>query len=61
MCLHMDVLLITQPRLKNKEAHYICKLFEVGLKKLHLRKPSYDALQISRLLDEIPDHFLLVL
>ncbi len=54
----MDVLLITQPKLKNKEAHYICKLFEVGLKKLHLRKPSYDALQISRLLDEIPDHFL---
>ena len=54
----MDILLITQPKLKNKEAYYICKLFETGLKKLHIRKPSYDALQISRLLDEIPDHFL---
>ena len=54
----MDVLLITQPKLKSKEAYFIGKLFDAGLKKLHIRKPDYNAIQISRLLDEIPDHFL---
>lgn len=54
----MDITLISQPRLKHDEANVICHLFEVGLEKLHIRKPTHSALEISRLLDSIPDQFL---
>lgn len=54
----MDITLISQPRLKHDEANVICQLFEVGLEKLHIRKPTHSALEISRLLDSIPDQFL---
>ena len=54
----MDITLISQPKLKHDEANVICQLFEVGLEKLHIRKPTHTALEISRLLDSIPDQFL---
>lgn len=54
----MDVLLITQPKLKHNEAILISKLFDAGLEKLHLRKPIHSALEISCLLDAIPEHCL---
>lgn len=53
----MDIILITQPKLKHNEATTICKLFDSGLERLHMRKPSYSALEVSCLLDAIPDHF----
>ena len=52
----MDVLLITQPKLKHNEANSISKLFDAGLERLHIRKPEYTALEISCLLDAIPEH-----
>lgn len=54
----MDVVLITQPKLKHNEAIFISKLFDNGLEKLHLRKPIHSALEISCLLDAIPEHCL---
>ena len=54
----MDILLITQPQLKQNEAHLITKLFDAGLKRLHVRKPAHSALEISCLLDAIPEHLL---
>lgn len=54
----MDVVLITQPKLKHNEAIFISKLFDAGLEKLHLRKPIHSALEISCLLDAIPEHCL---
>ena len=52
----MDVLLITQPKLKQNEANSISKLFDAGLERLHIRKPEHTALEISCLLDAIPEH-----
>ena len=54
----MDIVLITQPKLKHNEAILISKLFDAGLEKLHLRKPIHSALEISCLLDAIPEHCL---
>ena len=55
----MDVILITQPQAQAQTRHNsICKLFDAGLKRLHVRKPVHSALEISCLLDEIPEHFL---
>lgn len=53
----MDIILITQPKLKQSEAATICKLFDSGLERLHMRKPVHSALEVSCLLDAIPDHF----
>lgn len=50
----MDIVLITQPKNVQNEAVLICKLFEAGLEKLHIRKPAHSALEISLLLDSIP-------
>jgi thiamine-phosphate pyrophosphorylase len=50
----MDIVLITQPRIVQNEAFLICKLFDAGLEKLHIRKPAHSALEISSLLDSIP-------
>ena len=50
----MDIVLITQPKIVRNEAAIICKLFEAGLEKLHIRKPVHSALEISFLLDSIP-------
>lgn len=50
----MDIVLITQPKNVQNEAVLICKLFEAGLEKLHIRKPAHSALGISLLLDSIP-------
>ena len=54
----MDIILITQPKLKHNEANSLCKLFDAGLERLHIRKPVHSALEISCLLDAIPEHFL---
>jgi thiamine-phosphate pyrophosphorylase len=53
----MDVVLITQPKLKHNEAIFISKLFDAGLEKLHIRKPVHSALEISCLLDSIPEDY----
>ena len=54
----MDVVLITQPKLKHNEAIFISKLFDAGLEKLHIRKPIHSMLEISCLLDAIPQDCL---
>lgn len=53
----MDVVLITQPKLKHNEAILISKLFDAGLEKLHIRKPVHSVLEISYLLDSIPEDY----
>lgn len=54
----MDIVLITQPRLKHNESHVISKLFDAGLQRLHIRKPIHSEIEIASLLDEIPNVFL---
>ena len=54
----MDLILITQPSLKHNEANLLCRFFHAGLEKLHIRKPNHSALEVSSLLDGIPDEFL---
>lgn len=53
----MDIILVTQPKFKHSEANDICKLFDAGLERLHVRKPAHTALEVSCLLDAIPNQF----
>ena len=53
----MEIILITQPKFKHSEANAICKLFDAGLERLHVRKPLHSAIEVSCLLDAIPNQF----
>ncbi len=51
------VLLITPSSVGKDEPHIWCDLFEVGLKRLHLRKPDASAQQVSKLLEQLPEEY----
>jgi thiamine-phosphate pyrophosphorylase len=51
------ILLITPSSIGKKEPDIWCELFEVGLKRLHLRKPDATPQEVSKLLDQLPEQY----
>jgi thiamine-phosphate pyrophosphorylase len=53
----MRLVIITPSKDVPDEISLVTKMFESGLKTLHLRKPRYSTGQMSAYLKEIPEHF----
>lgn len=53
----MELIVISSPVTVDKEAQIINRLFEAGLKRLHLRKPDWDSKQLVDLLLQIDPAF----
>ena len=51
------VMLVTPSSIGSKEPEIWTELFEVGLNRLHLRKPDSNAKKISQLLEKLPDQY----
>lgn len=53
----MRLVVITPTKDFTDETSLVTKMFESGLKTLHLRKPSYSTNQMKQYIKEIPEHF----
>lgn len=53
----MKLVIITNPSFLEDEAEVVTALFDVGLEKLHLRKPGAKLEDIVRFLEEIPERY----
>ncbi|MDN5289062.1 MAG: hypothetical protein JWR38_5336 [Mucilaginibacter sp.] len=53
----MQLVVISHPEAVANEARIINQLFEAGLTRFHLRKPGYDANQITNLLKQIDEQY----
>ncbi len=53
----MRLIVITPSKDFTDEQSLITKMFESGLKTLHLRKPKYSTNQMREYISEIPEHF----
>lgn len=53
----MNLLLITSSRKSDTEPEMVTKMFEAGLKTLHLRKPKLSTKHLIQFLDNVPEHF----
>ncbi len=53
----MKLVVITPSKDVEDEQTLVTKMFESGLKTLHLRKPKYSTNQMAEYLQEIPTHF----
>lgn len=51
------ILLITPSAVGKDEPHIWCEFFEVGLKRLHLRKPNASVQEVSKLLNQLPEKY----
>jgi thiamine-phosphate pyrophosphorylase len=52
------MILISSPRLSRGEAGDLEGMFDLGLERLHLRKPDHSANEISKVLDKLPEKYL---
>ena len=52
------LILISSPRMRRGEASDLEEMFDLGLDRLHLRKPDHSAKDVSRILDKLPDKYL---
>jgi thiamine-phosphate pyrophosphorylase len=51
----MEVILISSPSKKKNEVSTIRRIFEMGLSRLHVRKPDWSLDELRKFLDEFPD------
>jgi thiamine-phosphate pyrophosphorylase len=52
------MVLISSPRMRSGEASDLEEMFELGLERLHLRKPDHSAKDVSKILDKLPEKCL---
>jgi thiamine-phosphate pyrophosphorylase len=52
------MVLISSPRMRSGEASDLEEMFELGLERLHLRKPDHSAKDVSKVLDKLPEKCL---
>ncbi len=52
------MVLISSPRMRSGEAGDLEEMFDLGLERLHLRKPDHSAKDISKILDKLPEKYL---
>lgn len=50
-------ILITGSSIKSGESGILCELFEIGLQRLHIRKPHARAIEVAKLIDAIPSTY----
>ena len=52
------MILISSPRLRKGEAGDLEEMFDLGLERLHLRKPDHSAKEVSKILDKLPEKYI---
>ncbi len=52
------MVLISSPRMRRGEASDLEEMFDLGLDRLHLRKPDHSAKDVSKILDKLPEKYL---
>jgi thiamine-phosphate pyrophosphorylase len=52
-----ELILITSPELLANETKWVTRLFEEGLKKLHIRKPRYTKSELASYISQIPTKY----
>ena len=52
------MVLISSPRMRRGEASDLEEMFDLGLERLHLRKPDHSANDVSKILDKLPKKYL---
>jgi thiamine-phosphate pyrophosphorylase len=53
----MDIYIVTSSHKSENEPQLVTKMFEAGLKTLHLRKPKFSTRQLSEYITQIPVEF----
>jgi thiamine-phosphate pyrophosphorylase len=53
----MELFVITSSKNSPTEPEIVTKMFEAGLRTLHLRKPKYSTRRLAEYIDKIPVHF----